>query len=117
MNLLEYYEGLYKAKKACEPEPCEPEPKNRGKYVVSSRKKKGAGKGYKETIKFVDNCARNRRGELRAIEVNNPSLYGLELIKALELCCFDSAREFNAEIARIRKRYGLDYQTVKNYFA
>lgn len=132
MTTLEYYEGLAAAKRAAMPErgaqplPMTPDRLRYmyGGYVLASRKKKGAGKGYKETYRWQWHDYKGYRNALRE---QFPREYGLMCCRE-ERECFtadtwwdtpdyrdEAIRDYRDRVKAIRLEYGLTKSEVSEF--
>lgn len=132
MTLLDYYEGIAEAKRATASEPdadfrgMTPERLRfrYGSYEVVSRKKKGAGKGYKETYGWV---WRDWRGYMSALRELFPSHYAIQLCREeysdltgdlwwdVPGYRGEHLRAYRSRITAIRKEYGLRSADVAEF--
>lgn len=130
MTTLEFYEGLYEAKQRAARE-VESDvkqfvsPFDYGEYVEVSRKKKGAGKGYKVKYGWRWN---DRKGYCDALRANDPTEYGLMMCRVeFDIMVNDkwwdtpdyrkiALKEYRGRIAAIRKEYELSYDSVKRFY-
>lgn len=131
MTLLDYYEGMAAMKRTAMSEPSEFRPitperlrYRYGSYEVISRKKKGAGKGYKENFGWR---WRDRKGYMNELRELFPQEYALELCRD-ELAGLmadmwwnipayreQAVREHRERIKAIRLEYGLSKNAVAEF--
>lgn len=97
--------------------------------VVVTRKKKGAGKGYKTFARteWRDGYAlHNYMTELKELD---RTAYAVELCRAefadmvcdrwwdCDACRKSEIKAYRSRIAAIRKEYGLSYETVRQFYS
>lgn len=95
-----------------------------GGYVLASRKKKGAGKGYKETYEWR---WRDYKGYMAALRELSPTDYALRLCRDERECLLcdrwwdtpdyrgERLREYRSRITAIRKEHGLTSSEVAEF--
>lgn len=122
-KMLEAYGYTYTdCVKLCSKLDKEPMAEPYGSYVVASRKKKGAGKGYKTTYRWE---WRDYRGWRKELAESRPKEYAL-LLCSEELATFEDdtmrwndrraqANDYRRAIAKIRKEYGLTSNDVARF--
>lgn len=131
MTILDYYEGIAAAKRAAVTESNDfvamtPERLRYryGSYVLASRKKKGANKGYKETYAWQWT---DYRGYMNALRELFPTEYALQLCREEHADLMTDMwwnvpsyrdvhiREYRDRIKAIRMEFGLSKSAVAEF--
>lgn len=132
MTILEYYEGMAAIKRMNHVDELHQEApltvdelRNRyGSYVLVSRKKRGAGKGYKEKYEWRWRDRKSYLAELRRLF---PKEYGLHLCKEEKECLVTETwwntpnyreahiKEYRNTIKAISKEYGLSRKDTAEF--
>lgn len=93
-----------------------------------SRKKKGAGKGYKVTVRTQWRDGMSMYGFMSELRQTNRIAYAIELCRVefanmvtdrwwdCDACRKSEIKAYRSRIAAIRKEYGLSYETVSGFY-
>lgn len=96
--------------------------------TVVSRKKKGAGKGYKTSTRTVWRDGMALHNYMTELEELDKIAYGLELCRVeyadmtldrwwdCDACRKSEVKSYRSRIAAIRKEYGLNYEAVADFY-
>ena len=96
--------------------------------VVVSRKKKGAGKGYKTYAQTVWRNGMSLHDYMSQLKEFDRTAYGLELCRVefadmtldrwwdCDACRKSEVKSYRGRIASIRKEYGLSYEAVQEFY-
>lgn len=96
--------------------------------TIVSRKKKGAGKGYKTYVRTEWRDGMSLHNYMTELKELNRTAYGLELCRVeyadmlcdrwwdCETCRKSEMKSYRSRIAAIRKEYGLNYEAVAEFY-